>query len=91
MRGHAIEARIYAEDCDAIINEKGEKEMSFLPSPGKIEYLREPWNRNTKDVDPDVRIDTGIIQGDTISTNFDPMISKLIVWGETWDDAIWKM
>jgi len=32
LRGHALEARIYAEDCDE----------DFLPSPGKIEYLREP-------------------------------------------------
>ena len=81
LRGHAIEARIYAEDCDE----------EFRPSPGKIEYLREPRHWYSADPDDNVRVDTGIVQGDTISSNFDPMISKLIVWGENWDDAIWRL
>lgn len=81
LRGHALEARIYAEDCD----------QNFIPSPGKIEYLREPRHRQSADPDENVRVDTGIVQGDTISTNFDPMISKLIVWGENRDDAIRKL
>jgi len=60
-----------------------------MPSPGTIEFLREPRNwESAIDPDPYVRVDTGIVEGDTISSNFDPMISKLIVWGDTRDDAI---
>lgn len=81
MWGHAIEAWIYAEDCD----------NNFIPSPGKIEFLREPRNWESIHPDPFVRVDTGIVEGDTISSNFDPMISKLIVWGENRDDAIRRL
>lgn len=41
LRGHALEARIYAEDCDE----------EFLPSPGKIEYLWEPRHRMSPNPD----------------------------------------
>ena len=81
LRGHAIEARIYAEDCD----------NNFIPSPGKIEFLREPRNRESLSPDSNVRVDTGIVEGDTISSNFDPMISKLIVRGDTRDEAIRRL
>jgi 3-methylcrotonyl-CoA carboxylase alpha subunit len=66
MRGHAIEARIYAEDPD----------RDFLPSTGRIDYLRTP------EASAEVRIDTGVREGDAISRFYDPMIAKLIVWGE---------
>jgi len=66
MRGHAIEARIYAEDAD----------RDFLPSTGRIEYMRAP------ETSADVRIDTGVREADTISRFYDPMIAKLIVRGE---------
>ena len=72
LRGHAIEARVYSED----------PENGFLPGSGKIKVLNEP-----KNVDG-VRIDTGVRQGDEISTFYDPMISKLIVWAEDRDKAI---
>ena len=65
IRGHAIEARIYAED----------PERDFLPSIGPLFHLRQP------DVSDDVRIDTGVREGDTITPFYDPMIAKLIVWG----------
>ena len=82
ITGHALEARIYAEDPD----------MGFLPQSGKIHYLREPNHRNLKvGADPAVRVDTGIVEGDEVSIFFDPMISKLIVHGSDRPDAIRKM
>lgn len=71
--GHAIEARIYAED----------PQKEFLPQSGKIEVLREPMQIPGK-----VRVDTGVKEGDTISTFYDPMISKLIVKEPTRQKAI---
>jgi 3-methylcrotonyl-CoA carboxylase alpha subunit len=66
IRGHAIEARIYAED----------PERGFLPSIGRIAYLRTPATS------ADVRIDTGVREGDEISPYYDPMIAKLIARGD---------
>ena len=62
--GHAIEARIYAEDAD-----KG-----FLPSTGRLVHLAPPAESLN------VRVDTGVEQGDEITPFYDPMIAKLIVW-----------
>ncbi|QEL54771.1 acetyl-CoA carboxylase biotin carboxylase subunit [Chromobacterium paludis] len=75
MCGHAIEARIYAEDPD-----KG-----FLPSTGALVHLATPVES------AHVRIDTGVEQGDAISPFYDPMIAKLIVWGETREAALRQM
>jgi 3-methylcrotonyl-CoA carboxylase alpha subunit len=61
--GHAIEARIYAEDPD-----KG-----FLPSTGRLVHLAPPPQSES------VRVDTGVEQGDAITPFYDPMIAKLIV------------
>ena len=66
QNGHAIEARIYAEDPT----------NNFLPSPGKILFLKEPQG-------PGVRVDSGIYSGWNVPTYYDPILSKLIVWGET--------
>jgi 3-methylcrotonyl-CoA carboxylase alpha subunit len=75
IRGHAIEARIYAEDPS----------RDFLPSIGKLVHLGSPVEGAT------VRVDTGVRQGDEITPFYDPMIAKLIVHGETRDDAIARM
>ncbi|HET6719145.1 MAG TPA: biotin carboxylase N-terminal domain-containing protein, partial [Rhodocyclaceae bacterium] len=64
IRGHAIEARIYAEDAD-----KG-----FLPSTGRLVHLKPPAESLH------VRVDTGVEEGDEITPYYDPMIAKLIVW-----------
>jgi 3-methylcrotonyl-CoA carboxylase alpha subunit len=64
LHGHAIEARICAEDPDA----------DFMPSTGTIKFLRQPTES------PFVRVDTGVRQGDTITPFYDSMIAKLIVW-----------
>ncbi len=66
QRGHAIEVRLYAEDPDA----------GFLPGSGKLETLRLPAP------DEHVRIDSGVIEGDTVTIFYDPMIAKLIVRDE---------
>ncbi|HVK53193.1 MAG TPA: acetyl/propionyl/methylcrotonyl-CoA carboxylase subunit alpha [Pseudoxanthomonas sp.] len=64
QRGHAIEVRLYAEDPEA----------GFLPGSGKLEQLDLP------PADQHVRIDAGVVAGDTVSIFYDPMIAKLIVW-----------
>jgi 3-methylcrotonyl-CoA carboxylase alpha subunit len=64
LRGHAIEARICAEDPEA----------DFMPSTGTITFLRQPAENAF------VRVDTGVRQGDTITPFYDSMIAKLIVW-----------
>ncbi len=79
MTGHAIEARVYAEDPD-----KG-----FLPSIGKIEVLDIPAAQFF--THGEVRIDSGVREGDTISPNYDPMIAKLIVHGTDRADALARM
>ena len=66
LRGHAIEARIYAEDPD----------RGFLPSIGTLAHLRSPVEG------AGVRVDTGVRAGDTITPYYDPMIAKLIVHGD---------
>ena len=66
INGHAIEARIYAED----------PARGFLPSVGTLLHLRQP-----REVPGEVRVDTGVRQGDAITPDYDPMIAKLVVWG----------
>lgn len=64
ISGHAIEARLYAEDAD----------RGFLPSTGTLRRLRLPAPS------AHVRVDTGVEEGDSITPHYDPMIAKLIVW-----------
>jgi 3-methylcrotonyl-CoA carboxylase alpha subunit len=64
-RGHAIEARIYAES----------PANNFMPSTGRIHRLRSP-GRN-----PAIRLDSGVEEGDEVSHHYDPMLAKLIVHG----------
>ncbi|MGN6154027.1 MAG: acetyl/propionyl/methylcrotonyl-CoA carboxylase subunit alpha [Lysobacteraceae bacterium] len=65
-RGHAIEVRLYAEDPEA----------GFLPGSGKLVRLRLPAPS------AHVRLDGGVVEGDTVTIFYDPMIAKLIVWDE---------
>ncbi|EPS38826.1 hypothetical protein H072_7432 [Dactylellina haptotyla CBS 200.50] len=75
MNGHAIEARIYAENPD----------MNFIPDSGPLLHLRTPKPT------PTVRIDAGFKEGSIISSHYDPMIAKLIVKAETRDLALQKL
>ncbi|MEL7537468.1 MAG: biotin carboxylase N-terminal domain-containing protein [Pseudomonadota bacterium] len=72
LRGHAIEARLYAEDVD----------NDFLPQSGRLDALRLPAQSET------VRVDTGVESGDEISVFYDPMIAKIIASGDTRSQAI---
>ncbi|MEY4376048.1 MAG: hypothetical protein RJB26_598, partial [Pseudomonadota bacterium] len=75
LRGHAIEARLYAE-----APLKG-----FLPSTGKLVHLRFP------ETSAAVRVDTGVTCGDTITPYYDPMIAKLIVHGADREEALARL
>jgi len=72
ISGHAIEARIYAEDPD----------RGFLPSTGRLVHLAPPPESAS------VRVDTGVEEGDAITPFYDPMIAKLIVHGADRADAL---
>lgn len=75
IRGHALEARVYAENPSA----------GFLPATGLLKHLVAPTPS------ANVRVDTGVRQGDSVTIFYDPMISKLITYGETRDEAIKHM
>jgi 3-methylcrotonyl-CoA carboxylase alpha subunit len=75
ISGHAIEARIYAED----------PARDFLPATGRIAHLRLPQ------VSAHVRIDTGVREGDEIGVHYDPMIAKLICWDVDRDAALRRL
>ncbi|ENU82002.1 acetyl-CoA carboxylase, biotin carboxylase subunit [Acinetobacter sp. ANC 3789] len=75
IHGHAIEARVYAE----------EPGKGFLPAIGKISYLHYPEQNAA------IRVDSGIVEGDEITTYYDPMIAKLIVWGKNREAALIQM
>jgi len=75
LKGHAFEARIYAEDPN----------NDFLPATGKLSLLQTP------ETNKHVRIDTGVRQGDEVSVYYDPMIAKLIVWDESRDKALKRL
>lgn len=72
LNGHAIEARLYAEDPD----------RDFLPAPGHVIAFEMP------DMGASTRIDTGVRSGDDIAVSYDPMIAKVIAHGADRDAAI---
>ncbi len=75
ISGHAFEARIYAEDPN----------NDFLPAAGKLNWLQQP-NESSQ-----VRVDTGVVQGDDVGVFYDPMIAKLIVWDENRERALQRL
>jgi 3-methylcrotonyl-CoA carboxylase alpha subunit len=75
QQGHAIELRLYAEDPAA----------GFLPGSGRLERLRLPAPS------AHVRLDGGVVEGDTVTIFYDPMIAKLIVWDETRPRALARL
>jgi 3-methylcrotonyl-CoA carboxylase alpha subunit len=86
INGHALEARVYAENPD----------NGFLPSTGLLRHLDlpphvafEPGGAPGRPAS--VRIDAGVREGDAISPFYDPMIAKLIVWGPDRDAALARM
>lgn len=75
MQGHAIEARLCAEDTAG----------DFLPSTGVIEYMRLPAAASR------VRFDMGYAPGDSVSSYYDSLLGKLIVWGSDRQAAVAKI
>ncbi|MBC7201282.1 MAG: acetyl/propionyl/methylcrotonyl-CoA carboxylase subunit alpha [Pseudomonas balearica] len=71
LNGHAIEVRLYAEDPD----------NDFLPATGTLDLYREAADG------PGRRVDSGVAEGDTVSPFYDPMLGKLIAWGENREQA----
>ena len=72
IHGHAMEARLYAEDAD----------QDFLPQAGRISHLHFPLQN------AHVRIDSGVESGSVISIDYDPMIAKIITHAPTREQAI---
>jgi 3-methylcrotonyl-CoA carboxylase alpha subunit len=70
--GSAMEARLYAED----------PEHGYLPSVGNIAHLHWP------DAAPGLRLDIGVDAGDEVSTFYDPMLGKVVAWGESRGEAV---
>jgi 3-methylcrotonyl-CoA carboxylase alpha subunit len=81
IKGCAIEARVYAEN----------PLKDFLPASGYLAHLRTPADGTHVDREIGVRVDSGVIAGNIVSTFYDPMISKLIVYAENRDRALEKM
>ncbi|XP_031843768.1 methylcrotonoyl-CoA carboxylase 1 [Nomia melanderi] len=73
LTGHAFEARIYAES----------PRNGFLPGAGQLLYLKTP-----NDLTKAIRVDTGVRENDQVSVHYDPMIAKLIVWGNDRAEAL---
>lgn len=71
LNGHAIEVRLYAEDPD----------HDFLPATGTLALYREAGSGDGR------RIDSGVAEGDSVSPFYDPMLGKLIAWGENREQA----
>ncbi|CAH0722651.1 unnamed protein product, partial [Brenthis ino] len=71
-RGHAVECRIYAEEPRA----------GFLPRAGTLHRLRQPKPEEN------VRVETGVREGQEVSVHYDPMIAKLVVWGQDRNEAL---
>ncbi|WP_024656891.1 acetyl/propionyl/methylcrotonyl-CoA carboxylase subunit alpha [Pseudomonas syringae USA007] len=69
--GHAMEVRLYAED----------PANDFLPTTGTLRLYREPASGLGR------RVDSGVAEGDSISPFYDPMLGKLIAWGENREEA----
>ncbi len=71
LNGHAIEVRLYAEDPD----------RDFLPATGTLDLYREATEGAGR------RVDSGVAEGDCVSPFYDPMLGKLIAWGENREEA----
>ncbi|HSJ90820.1 MAG TPA: acetyl/propionyl/methylcrotonyl-CoA carboxylase subunit alpha [Ilumatobacter sp.] len=74
MHGHAIEARVYAEDPS----------RGFLPTGGEIVRFRAPFGQG-------VRVDSGVADGSVVGSDYDPMLAKVICWGDDRSEALHRL
>jgi acetyl-CoA/propionyl-CoA carboxylase biotin carboxyl carrier protein len=74
LNGHAIEARVYAED----------PARGFLPTGGQVLGVLEPTG-------PGVRVDSSLLAGTTVGSDYDPMLSKVIAYGADRDEALLRL
>ncbi|HWS93373.1 MAG TPA: acetyl/propionyl/methylcrotonyl-CoA carboxylase subunit alpha [Mycobacterium sp.] len=74
LRGHAIEARVYAED----------PARGFLPTGGRVLQVFEPSGAG-------VRVDSSLLAGTLVGSDYDPMLSKVIAYGTDRDEALAKL
>jgi acetyl-CoA/propionyl-CoA carboxylase biotin carboxyl carrier protein len=74
LTGHAVEARIYAEDA----------QRGFLPTGGTISALVEPTGAG-------IRVDSALVPGLTVSSDYDPMLAKVIAWAPDRGAAIERL
>jgi len=70
-----MEVRLYAEDPE---------ENNFFPSPGKILSRRAPSG-------PGIRLDEGVYSGWTVPVDYDPLLAKLIAWGNSREETIARL
>jgi propionyl-CoA carboxylase alpha chain len=79
LRGHAIEARLYAED----------PANAWLPSTGTLHRFHIPGvaGEFRPLIAPGLRLDSGVVDGDTIGVHYDPMLAKVIAWAPTRAEA----
>lgn len=75
LNGHSFEARVYAE----------EPGNSFMPGAGPVTRLTTPAP------EPQLRVETGVREGDEVSVHYDPMIAKVVVWGRDRNTALLKL
>jgi acetyl-CoA carboxylase biotin carboxylase subunit len=81
FRQEDVRQRGWAVECRVYAEDP---ENNFLPAPGRIHRLSEPGGLG-------IRNDTGVYEGFEVSIHYDPMISKLVAWGATRDEAIDRM
>ncbi len=74
LEGHAVEARVYAEDPG----------RDFLPTGGRALLVREPAL-------PFVRVDSSLVEGEVVGTVYDPLLSKVIAWGDDRASALGRL
>jgi 3-methylcrotonyl-CoA carboxylase alpha subunit len=77
LNGHALEVRLYAEDAA----------RDFMPATGKLTCLSLPGDLAR----PQIRVDSGVTEGDTVTPHYDPMIAKLITHGPDRETAFTAM
>lgn len=74
LHGHAIEARLYAEN----------PANDFLPVTGDILLWQEPTGAG-------IRVESGVLPQDTVSIHYDPMLAKIVAWGEDRETAVRRL